>query len=69
MYDDSARTVEARRSIRDTAQDLSPESLEDMERRLIAMLHAIWRAQGVDKRIIKVDAADRPSKENGHGKP
>lgn len=67
MYDDSARTVEARRSIRDAAQDLSAESLEDMERRLIALLYAIWRVQGVDKRIVKVEAAGRPSRENGHG--
>lgn len=34
---------------------LPPTSLEDLERRLRAMLYAVWRVRGVRYRIVKVE--------------
>jgi len=35
---------------------ITPAVLDDLERRTIAFLYSIWRAQGVDKRIVRCAA-------------
>lgn len=32
-----------------------PADLEHVERQLISLLYALWRVQGKDKRIVKVE--------------
>ena len=38
----------------DAIETLPPPTLEQMERQLIALLYAIWRAQGKSKRVVEV---------------
>lgn len=35
-------------------ETLPPPSLEQLERQTIALLYAIWRAQGKSKRVVEV---------------
>lgn len=37
---------------------LPPQSLEQLERQMIALLYAIWRAQGKSKRVVEVRKDD-----------
>lgn len=35
-------------------EEMEPPTLDQMERHLIALLYAIWRAQGKNKRIVTI---------------
>ena len=42
-------------------ETLPPPALDQLERQLIALLYAIWRAQGKSKRVVEVRKDDTDS--------
>jgi hypothetical protein len=50
------RRVASVRKAAVTLDEVQPVTLELMERQLIASLHAVWKAQGVRKKVVVIES-------------